>query len=205
MHPFLYGAILALGLIIPLGMQNVFIFNQGVTQRKWMHAMPGVITAFLCDALLIMSAVLGISVAVISIPSVKSIIYDLGFLFLMYMGWITWRSSGQVTGDFEPLSARQQIYFSASVSLLNPHAILDSVAVIGTNSLNFSGHDKWIYMVACMLVSLAWFLVLSFIGRIVSNLGSSPIILKWLNKFSALTIWAVALYLAKQILAFHMI
>ncbi len=198
MHAFVYGAILALGLIIPLGMQNVFIFNQGVTQKKWKHVMPGVLTAFVCDAILIASAVMGVSVAVIAIPSVKNTIYYLGFGFLMYMGWNTWRNASQPSDAFEPLSARRQIYFAASVSLLNPHAILDSVAVIGTNSLHFNGSDKWLYTFACLLVSLCWFLSLSYAGRVVSKMGSQQMTLKWLNKFSALTIWAVAIYIAKN-------
>lgn len=200
MHAFFYGVILAFGLIMPLGMQNVFIFNQGMTQKKWKYSLPGVLTAFICDALLIITAVLGVSVVVLSIPGVKNVIYYGGLAFLIYMGWVTWHSSSEPSsGNFEPLSALKQIYFAASVSLLNPHAILDSVAVIGTNSLNFNGHDKWLFTIACLLVSLCWFIALSFLGRIVSRLGSSTLTMKWLNKCSALTIWAVALYITKQI------
>ena len=201
MHAFFYGVILAFGLIIPLGMQNVFIFNQGLTQKKWTYALPGVLTAFVCDALLITTAVLGISVTVFSIPSIKNLIYYFGLAFLLYMGWITWRSSNPTASDFEPLSARKQIYFAASVSLLNPHAILDSVAVIGTNSLHFNGHDKWLFTIACLAVSLCWFISLSCLGRIISRFRTRSITMKWLNKCSALTIWGVALYIFKQVLS----
>lgn len=200
MNAFLYGAILAFGLIIPLGMQNVFIFNQGITQKKWKYALPSVLTAFVCDALLIITAVLGVSVVVLSVPSIKNVIYYSGLAFLLYMGWVTWRSSNFISNeDFQPLSALKQVYFAASVSLLNPHAILDSVAVIGANSLNFNGHDKWLFTFACLLVSLCWFVALSFLGRTVSRLGSRTVTMKWLNKCSALTIWGVAFYITKQI------
>jgi L-lysine exporter family protein LysE/ArgO len=200
MHAFWYGIILAFGLIIPLGIQNVFIINQGASQKKWTHAMPGVLTAFICDAILIFGAVMGVSLAVLSIPGVKSIIYYIGLAFLLYMGWVTWRSSNQSTEDFQPLSPWQQIYFAASVSLLNPHAILDSVAVIGTNSLHFIGMDKWWFTGACILVSFCWFVGLSLFGRLFQKNNSNQAALKWLNKFSALTIWAVAFYIARQFL-----
>ena len=44
---FLHGVILAFGLIIPLGIQNVFIFNQGATQPKFIYALPSILTAFI--------------------------------------------------------------------------------------------------------------------------------------------------------------
>ena len=49
---FSYGVLLAFGLIIPLGVQNVFIFNQGATQQHVWHALPSVLTAFVCDVIL---------------------------------------------------------------------------------------------------------------------------------------------------------
>lgn len=200
MHAFWYGVILAFGLIIPLGIQNIFILNQGASQPKWVQTIPGVLTAFICDALLISGAVMGVSLAVLSIPWVKTIVYYVGLVFLIYMGWVTWRSNNQPTDSFQPLSSRQQIYFAASVSLLNPHAILDSVAVIGTNSLHFIGTDKWLFTFACILVSFFWFVGLSLVGRLFKQKNSNHSALKWLNKFSALTIWAVAIYIAKQVI-----
>ncbi|RZH87840.1 amino acid transporter, partial [Staphylococcus aureus] len=45
MQPVLHGILLALGLILPLGAQNVFVFNQGANQKKMINALPVVITA----------------------------------------------------------------------------------------------------------------------------------------------------------------
>lgn len=198
MHAFLYGALLALGLIIPLGMQNTFIFNQGVTQKKWHHALPSVLTAFLCDMLLIVCAVMGISLVVFSLPIVKNGIYFIGFVFLCYMGYMTWRNQGTTSLSKKPLSSKQQMVFATSVSLLNPHAILDSVAVIGTNSLNFLGSDKLIYTLACILVSLGWFLSLSLMGHYLKKIDNGGKILGILSKISSLTIWGAAFYLGQQ-------
>src|ERR1700678_1131481 len=94
-HAFIYGFFLALGLILPLGVQNIFVFNQGATQRHFRNAMPSVITASLCDSLLIVMAILGVSLIVLTIPWLKSLIFSVGFFFLMYMGWVTWHSNPQ--------------------------------------------------------------------------------------------------------------
>lgn len=53
LEAFIYGVILAFGLILPLGAQNVFVFNQGAIQKNYINALPTVITAALCDTLLI--------------------------------------------------------------------------------------------------------------------------------------------------------
>lgn len=61
----IHGVILAFGLILPLGVQNVFVFNQGTTQSTFNKTLPVIITAAICDTLLISLAVLGVSVNVL--------------------------------------------------------------------------------------------------------------------------------------------
>ncbi|TGV22644.1 amino acid transporter, partial [Mesorhizobium sp. M00.F.Ca.ET.186.01.1.1] len=55
----LHGFVLAFGLILPLGAQNVFVFNQGASQPTLWRAAPVIVTAAVCDAILILLAVLG--------------------------------------------------------------------------------------------------------------------------------------------------
>jgi len=200
MSAFIYGILLAFGLIVPLGVQNIFVFNQGVTQNKWVHSIPSILTAFLCDALLILGAIMGVSMLALSVPGVKTGIYLVGLVFLTYMGWVTWNAKPASESERKPLSAIKQIAFAASVSLLNPHALIDTVGVIGTNSLNFVGQDKWLFTIACLLVSFAWFLGLSLAGHYTKRIDGSGKALAVLNKFSALIIWSVAIYIAIQLM-----
>nr|WP_227793259.1 LysE family transporter [Paenibacillus guangzhouensis] len=192
---FAHGFLLALGLILPLGVQNVFVFNQGALQPKFRQALPVVITAALCDTLLLTLAILGVSVLILSVPLIKSILLFAGVLFLLYMGYVTWRSqptSGQ-GNPAESYSARRQITYALSVSLLNPHALMDTIGVIGTSSLNYSGTEKWIFALSCILVSWAWFFALALAGRFVGSLSSSGRFIPVLNRISACIIWGSAL------------
>lgn len=200
LEAFIYGLLLSLGLIIPLGVQNIFIFNQGARQKQFSHALPSVLTAFFCDAFLILCAVLGVSVLVLTIPWLKNAIFIVGFFFLIYMGWLTWHSHTKTQDKIQPLSAKAQISFAASVSLLNPHALVDTIGVIGTNSLMFSGNTKWIFTLSCMMVSLMWFLGLSIAGRFFYKIDKTGFGMKIVNKISAIIIWSVALYIAFQLL-----
>lgn len=192
---FINGFILAFGLIMPLGVQNVFIFNQGAAQRKFYSALPSIITAGLCDTFLIIIAVLGVSLLVMQKPWIKDIIFLFGFCFLLYMGYITWNTRVNKVEPPKSLSAKKQILFAASVSLLNPHALLDSIAIIGTNSMRFEGVDKWSFTFACILVSWLWFFGIAITGKIMHKLDRSGKLLNTTNKISAIIIWIVAFYL----------
>ncbi|MBT2757480.1 amino acid transporter [Mesobacillus foraminis] len=197
MEPFIHGFILAIGLILPLGVQNVFIFNQGALQPRYMNVLPVVITASLCDTFLILVSVLGVSLLILSSFWIKFILIWGGVSFLVYMGWTTWNSkpNNQRNSDVNRFSLKKQVLFAASVSLLNPHAIMDTVGVIGTSSLKYQGEEKIIFAVTCMMVSWIWFIGLSLIGRITGKIDKSGNFLLILNKLSALIMWAAAIYL----------
>lgn len=191
----IHGILLAFGLILPLGAQNIFVFNQGALQPKFNRAIPVIITASLCDTLLILLAVLGVSVVVLTVPLFQTILFSVGICFLLYMGWSIWKSEPATSGDQQALTPKKQIMFAMSVSLLNPHAILDTIGVIGTSSLAYEGLAKWAFTVSCIAVSWIWFTGLAIAGKIVGNLDPNGKFLKFLNKISALIIWFVAIYL----------
>jgi L-lysine exporter family protein LysE/ArgO len=196
----LHGFLLAFGLILPLGVQNVFVFNQGALQHRYMHALPIVLTASLCDTLLIGAAVLGVSVLLLASPVFGYMLMGGGTLFLLYMGWVSWKSNPSSGGGrSERFTARRQITFGIFVSLLNPHAILDTVGVIGTSSLAYDGWNKAVFGASCILVSWIWFFGLAWAGRLVGVMDKEGRVLRLLNKISALVMWGAAAVMAFQI------
>lgn len=194
---FIHGFILAFGLILPLGVQNVFVFNQGALQPRFIKALPVVITAALCDTLLILVAVLGVSFIILGSFWIKTILIVGGCVFLIYMGWTSWNSkpSPDKEEGAKKFPLKKQVFFAASVSLLNPHAIMDTIGVIGTSSLKYQGEEKVIFAVTCILVSWLWFLGLALMGRVSGKLDQSGRFMLVLNKLSALVMWGAAIYL----------
>ena len=85
MEPIFHGIILAFGLILPLGVQNVFVFTQGVTQPSMVLALPAAITAAICDTILIILAIFGLSMIVLQFEWIRLILIIAGILFLLYM------------------------------------------------------------------------------------------------------------------------
>lgn len=195
MEPILHGIILAFGLILPLGVQNVFIFSQGVMQPSVTKAMPAMITAAICDTLLILLAGLGLSIIVLQFEAIRFMLLIGGILFLIYIGFVIWRSDAATFEDKEALPMKKQIIFALSVSLLNPHAILDTVGVIGTNAVKYNGEEQWYFLCACIVVSWLWFFSLMLAGATLKKMHISPSIFSIFNKISALFIWGTAFYL----------
>lgn len=199
MEPFIHGIILALGLILPLGVQNVFVFNQGATQKKFTYALPSVITAGICDTLLITMAVAGVSIIILQIEWLRTLMFIVGFFFLSYMGWLMWKDTPKLNNHPESFTPSKQILFAASVSLFNPHAIMDTIGLIGTSSLVYSGVDKWIFSIACILVSWVWFFSLAITGKKIGQIDTNGKLLKRINQISAFIIWGMAVYLGSQL------
>jgi L-lysine exporter family protein LysE/ArgO len=180
-----------------LGIQNFFIFSQGAVRRRFGEVIPIVVTSAICDSLLILTAVLGVSVVVFSFIWMKTILVAAGVIFLVFMGIVSWRSKVNTVASTEtiPLSLGKTISFTVMISLLNPHAILDTVGVIGVSSLSYQGSEKFAFTIACLMVSWVWFLSLALLGRFIGLRDKSGKLLKSINKISAIVMWVAAIYL----------
>jgi L-lysine exporter family protein LysE/ArgO len=198
----LHGFLLSLGLILPLGVQNTFVFTQGALQPRLQAALPVAVTAALCDTLLILLAVSGVSLAVMAFPWLHGAISWTGVAFLGYMGWATWRTpvSAEPAAVQHDWPFRRQVLFAVSVSLLNPHAILDTVGVIGPSSLPYTGAPLVAYTATCVLVSWLWFFSLAGAGRLVGAAGSRGGWHRWLSRISAFVMWSVGVQLLWRLL-----
>lgn len=169
--------------------------------KKISKALPAVLTAGVCDTLLICLAVDSVSIMVLGFEWLRNILFLAGFLFLTYMGWMMWQNTTDVNGgpQLNRLSIKRQVAFAASVSLLNPHAILDTIGIIGTNSLVYTGLEKWMFTAACIGISWIWFFALALTGRRVGQLDKSGRLLKRMNQTSAFIVWSMAVYMGYQL------
>jgi L-lysine exporter family protein LysE/ArgO len=120
-----------------------------------------------------------------------------GVIFLIFMGIVTWRSKTNTTSsaEVELIRFASVISFTVMISLLNPHAILDTIGIVGISSLSYQGYAKLAFTLACVMVSWAWFFTLALMGRFVGLRDKSGALLKSFNKISALVMWAAAIYL----------
>ncbi|WP_318567415.1 LysE/ArgO family amino acid transporter [Salinigranum marinum] len=198
--PFVHGLLLAGGLIVALGPQNVFVFQQGTLQPRLRDAAPTVVTAGVADTVLVVLAVSGVSLVVLRYGWLQTVLFGVGVVFLVYVGWAI-LTSPRLALDPEnttSLGPRRQISFTAGVSLLNPHAILDTIGVIGTSALAYDDRGKAAFTAACLFVSWTWFVGLAVAGSKVSVEDGGRRWTRYVNPIAAAVVWLVALYMGWQ-------
>ena len=192
---FFHGFILSAGLILPPGAQNVFLINQGANHKKFIHALPAVITAGLSDTLLIILSVAGVSLIILSVPALQLGMYIIGFIFLIYMAGSLWFTKAKTADAPVKLSPYKQIAYALSVSLLNPHAILDTAGIIGTNSTAYTGSPLIVFTISCITVSWFAFIILVLLGNVLGSIDTDGKVTIYINKISAVVIFIIACFI----------
>lgn len=156
------GLILGLSLIMALGPQNIFLIRQG-TKRN--HAVLSAIICFFCDVILICASIAGLQEVLTHHPSLQLWMSWLGALFLLYYGLCALKkglskSSEKTSVPREASNRLQIILLALGFSLLNPHAIIDSLVIIGGGSTQFPEHQT-LFLMGVITSSLLWFISLT--------------------------------------------
>jgi L-lysine exporter family protein LysE/ArgO len=161
-----------------------------------------VAAAGLADTALVSLAVLGVSVVVLRVPWVETALFGVGAAFLVVVGYsfLRWPALAVDPETESHLGVREQVAFAAGVSLLNPHAIVDTVGVIGTSALAYDGRARLAFAAATIAVSWTWFGGLATAGRLLGDAAAAERYLRHLNVASAVVVWAVAAYMGWRFL-----
>lgn len=160
---YLAGLVLGFGLITPIGPQNVFVVGQGLAVGL-PRALWAVVAAAVCDSLLIVTGAVGVSAVIERVPAVRTTLLVAGALFLTYLGVRAIRGAGQrLAADPEAVAVppRKIVSRTVSVSLLNPHAILDTVGIIGTAIVAQPAAARGFFAAGALSASWLWFLLLA--------------------------------------------
>lgn len=162
MDSYLAGLLLGLAMITPIGPQNIFLVNQGFT-----FGMPRVLVAVgaagVCDTVLIALGGAGAAVVLNAVPGLKTALLIAGTIFLTYLGIKSFRTTHE-----ELVSARPEIMRwptvvaqCASASVLNPHAVLDVVGLLGVAIAAQTPDDRSVFAAGTVSASWIWFLALA--------------------------------------------
>jgi L-lysine exporter family protein LysE/ArgO len=185
----LQGFVTGGGLIIAIGAQNAFLLAQGVRrQYHW----PIALLCSLSDALLICLGVLGMGVLISESPLLLELARIGGALFLVYYGYRALRSALQPAGlDMArrgAVSLKSALLTTLAVSLLNPHAYLDTVVLVGSIATQHGDSLRYWFGAGAVLASFTWFLMLAPLFR-------DPRAWRVLDSLVCLMMWGIALSL----------
>lgn len=194
----LQGLGLSLTMIIPIGAQNAYVINQGISRE---HHMTTASICFLCDIILISSGIFGGGALLASYPVLLNTITLAGIAFLTMYAWQFIQNARQpaendVSTPTMSRGRRAVIIGALAVTLLNPHVYLDTVVVLGAIGGQFAFDERVAFTVGALLGSCLWFYGLSAGAARLSPWLSTPSIRRLLDILMASMMLFVAIKLA---------
>ena len=164
--PFLLGLILGLALIIPIGIQSLFVLNQGLSVG-FPRAFLGVAAVCSCDTLLIVLGAAGAS-ALLALLGYEELLIGVGSAYLLVAGVLTLRARARDSEGAHPTPVGATVLQAVGVSVLNPHAVLDTVGVLGAAISAQAPEGRVAFVAGAVGASWVWY---TLIGAGASVLG----------------------------------
>lgn len=187
---------IALGLIAAIGAQNAYVLRQGIAGRQ---VAISVAVCVICDTVLMIFGVYGMSAIIAFWPPFESITRIGGALLLFVFGGICFRSAfnnksltagGRVVESFWPA-----FWTILGVTLLNPHVYLDTLIFIGGIGAQYGPADQFSFAVGAISASWVWFVALGYGARLLRPTFGNPKAWTILDTGIGVLMWSIALTL----------
>ena len=172
---YLNGLLLGFSLITTLGPQNIFLIRQGAMRQ---HAALSAMVCFVSDFILITASVVGLQDVLAAHAYLRKGLTWFGVVFLMYYGLHALKQAFSKTTpaglqERRRVTRWQIIVLALGFSLLNPHAIIDSLVLIGGGSAQFPGQEH-LFLMGVLSSNLLWFVSLTLTAHYFSNVIARP-------------------------------
>lgn len=169
MHIYLQGLTMGLAYVAPIGLQNLFVINSALSQKRRRVYLTALIVIF-WDLTLGLSCFLGAGALLQALPWLQKVILCLGSLIVIWIGIGLLRAKASLEGGRDVNVPLWQLFTSAFVvTWLNPQALIDGTMMLGAFQASLPQGGNLPFICGFGSASIIWFLTLS---TVVSLLGS---------------------------------
>ena len=192
--PALKGFLLMASVIVAIGPQNAFLLRQAVRREQaWLTA--GIF--LFGDITMVMLGGFGIGHLLERWPLLKLLLTALGAAYVFWFGLGVFRQLLRPKALTAGTAAEKNVATKAlAVTFLNPHAIFDTVILVGTMALQFPGDAKLSFMAGAICGSTVWFLGVAWIGQRLAPYLSRPQVWRVIDGIIVAVMLIMALTLA---------
>jgi L-lysine exporter family protein LysE/ArgO len=195
---FAFGLLFGLATAFPVGVQSFVVMNQGL-RLGYPRVLTGIVTASLCDTLLIVVGAAGAS-ALLADADERVPVLLIGIAFLAIFGVLALRTPpeaevGEVKSAGRPLAMIAQ---TVGVSLFNPHAVLETVGVLGGAIAAQTAENRIEFACGVIAASWVWFLMVGFGASALQKRLTAPARL-WMQRGSGVMMLALAAVLVTRL------
>ncbi len=200
------GLALGLAMILPIGPQNLFVLNSALL-GGWRRGTIAALTASVCDTLLIALGATSVAAIFARYPLLRLALLTLGIMFLLILGIGSLRpvaeaavsKDGAITANQHATpqapSLPRLVLVGIGFSWGNPHAILDTVAVLGAAIAAQAATARLPFAAGAVTASWLFFLLLLIVGAAFSA-RLSRWATRWIRRGSGSLMLVFALLLA---------
>ena len=184
---YLQGLLLGFSLIIAIGAQNLFVFNQGLIGK---YVMIVCLFCSLSDALLILIGYSGLYLIIENNVILQNFIILIGFLWLLGYGVLKIREGmyfdQESNLDIQISNTNNRNLYKtilaiSGITWLNPHVYLDTVFLIGSISNSVQSEKQFSFLLGAISSSFLFFFFLGYMGFKIGPLIKSPNLWKKIN------------------------
>ena len=170
---FIQGIAIGFGLIIAIGPQNACLIQQGVRRQ---HVLISALVCTCTDIILMSIGVVGFGGIFNLHPALVEISKWLGATFLIVYGFMAFKSAirpktlQSFSQENSKVSKKRIIWTFLGLGLLNPHAYLDSIVLIGSIAAQHYGVKRYIFGLGAITASAIWFFSVAYGARVLTPL-----------------------------------
>lgn len=184
---YLQGLLLGFSLIVAIGAQNLFVFNQGLIGK---YVMIVCLFCSLSDALLILIGYSGLYLIIENNVILQNFIILIGFLWLLGYGVLKIREGlyfdQESNLDIQISHTNNRNLYKtilaiSGITWLNPHVYLDTVFLIGSISNSVQSEKQFSFLLGAISSSFLFFFFLGYMGFKIGPLIKSPNLWKKIN------------------------
>ncbi|AIG65871.1 LysE/ArgO family amino acid transporter [Weissella tructae] len=191
----LSGMAIGFAFIAPIGMQNLYVFNNAMNNTL-RRAFLYVGFVWFADATFSLAAYFGMGALINSNELLKLIVMIVGGLLVLYIGWTILRSANNVEMGVQgtSLSPKSALITAFIVTWANPQALVDGSLMLGATRAKLPAEDVWPFIIGVLIATATWFIVITLVVNLFKNkLTKKAFVI--VNMVSGLIVMAYGIYL----------
>lgn len=180
MNIFLQGLTMGLAYVGPIGMQNLFVINSALTNKRKRALLTALIVIFF-DITLSLACFFGIGTIMQKFKWLQMVILCVGSLIVIYIGISLLRAKTQDLEKDQPtMSIKKTISSACVVTWFNPQAIIDGTMMLGAFHVTLAAGQETPFITGVACASFSWFIGLTFLISLISSKFNAKV-MRWIN------------------------
>ena len=163
MNIYLQGLTMGLAYVAPIGLQNLFVINTALTQKRSRVYLTALIIIFF-DITLGLACFLGVGALMQALPWLQKVILAAGSLIVIWIGIGLLRAKASMEGGRDVNVPIWKVISTACVvTWFNPQAIIDGTMMLGAFRASLPAGSDLFFICGFASASVLWFLGISTI------------------------------------------